>query len=768
MHYRKIFSFAIAIFILSLTKGALPMEKTSQWHPAELALSTPWTKDVNPNAPHPEYPRPQLVRKEWVNLNGLWDYAIREKSDSIPSEFDGKILVPFPVESALSGVKKTIESNQYLWYRRTFKTPPLPQGKRLLLHLGAVDWEAKVYLNGMEIGTHRGGYDSFTYDITDYVKRDGENELMVRVWDPTEDGRQAKGKQLRRAVREPGGIMYTPTTGIWQTVWLEIVPETYIENIRIIPDVDKKSVHITVSTAGKPADAVVEIVVKDGGKVVGKGSGKAGEEITIPLPNPKLWTPDNPFLYSLKIELLSGGKKMDEVESYFGMRKVEIGKDEKGITRILLNGKFVFQRGPLDQGFWPDGIYTAPTDEALRFDVEMMKKLGFNCVRKHVKREPDRWYYWCDKLGLLVWQDMPAGEVGIEASGEKDGRPISPEEAEQFEGELRAMVQQLFNHPSIIMWIVFNEGWGQYDTARLVEMVRKMDNTRLISGASGWFVYPGIGDIIDIHSYPGPACPEYEEKRAAVLGEFGGLGFVVEGHTWIKTGWGYRSFSSQKALTKAYLKLWQGAWELCEKKGLSGAIYTQLTDVETELNGILTYDRRVIKMPLAEISEAVGKGKFHLPRYKALVPSAKDERVLWRYTLNEPPADWFKPEFDDSSWQEGVGGFGAPGTPGSIVGTEWRTSDIWLRRKFNLPKLSDKELEKLVLIIHHDEDAEVYINGVLAVKLQGFTTDYEEEEISKEALKALNLGGENVLAIHCHQTVGGQYIDAGISLEVKD
>ncbi|MBC7327572.1 glycoside hydrolase family 2 [bacterium] len=759
----------VTTFVIPQEKGAMDMEKgILGWSPAEAPLLTPWAKDVNPLNPHPEYPRPQMVRDSWINLNGLWDYVITEREFPPPEEFEGKILVPFPIESALSGVKKELKSDQFLWYRRTFKAPSLMGGRRLLLHFGAVDWEATVFLNGEEIGSHRGGYDSFTFDISDKVKPGEENELMVRVWDPTEDGVQARGKQFRRAISEPAGIWYTPCSGIWQTVWLEVVPATYIENLRIIPELDSNSVKVKVSVKGEAKDATLEIGVLSEGKEVAKGTGKPDEIIVIPIKDPILWTPDNPFLYSLKIELLSGGRKIDNVESYFGMRKVSIGKDENGTIRILLNNKFIFQAGPLDQGFWPDGIYTAPTDEALRFDIEMMKKLGFNAVRKHVKREPDRWYYWCDKLGLLVWQDMPSGTVGRGATQERDGEPISRESAEQFEKELRNMVEQLYNHPSIIMWIVFNESWGQYDTARLVEMVRESDKTRLVSGASGWFVYPEIGDVIDIHSYPSPSSPKPDGKRALVVGEFGGLGYIVEGHTWLKQGWGYRSLPNERALTIAFLKLWKGVWELKEEMGLCGAIYTQLTDVETECNGLLTYDRKVVKMPIEKIAPAISRGEIKLPVYKVVVPTAQNEKIIWRYTTSEPPSDWFKPEFDDSSWQEGIGGFGVPGTPGAIVGTEWRTSDIWLRRKFYLPSLSDNELKSLRLRIHHDEDAEVYVNGVLALSVRGFTTEYEEEEISKEALPALKIGGENLLAIHCHQTEGGQFIDAGFVLEIEE
>lgn len=750
-------------------KGALHMEEgILGWHLAETSLLTPWAKEVNPLNPHPEYPRPQFVRKAWINLNGLWDYAISAKEADQPKEFEGKILVPFPVESALSGVKKPLQADQYLWYRRIFKAPSLANQRKLLLHFGAVDWEATVFLNGEELGTHRGGYDSFTFDITDKVRERGENELILRVWDPTEDGIQAKGKQLRKAISEPGGICYTPCSGIWQTVWLEVVPSTYIQNLRITSDVDSQSVEVIAQVKGDSSDTSLLIKVLEEGKVIGEKEGKPGSRVVIPIRNPILWTPDNPFLYTLVVDLLSEGRKIDSGESYFGMRKISIGKDEKGITRILLNDDFVFQAGPLDQGFWPDGIYTAPTDDALRFDVEMMKKLGFNAVRKHVKREPDRWYYWCDKLGLLVWQDMPSGNVGQGATPEKDGHPLSPEASEQFEKELKSMVEQLRNHPSIIMWIVFNEGWGQYDTARLVEMVRSIDNTRLVSGASGWHTYPGVGDIVDIHFYPGPNAPQPEEKRAGVLGEFGGLGFIVDGHSWVNQGWGYRGFADARSLTNAYLKLWQGVWELKKSKGLSGAIYTQLTDVETECNGILSYDREVIKMPLEKIAPAVSKGDIKLPTYKVIVPTAQNERVLWRYTLSEPPSDWFKQEFDASSWEEAEGGFGAPGTPGAIVGTEWHSSDIWLRRSFSLPELSQEELSKLLLRIHHDEDAEVYLNGVLALRVGGFTTDYEEELISKEALAALHPGGENVMAVHCHQSEGGQYIDVGIVREMEE
>ncbi|MCS7254224.1 MAG: glycoside hydrolase family 2 TIM barrel-domain containing protein [Armatimonadota bacterium] len=781
MHFGWLYT--IILFSLATAVGSAQEVGGVQWQPEKVPLMTVWAEKVNPSLPHPEYPRPQMVRQNWVNLNGLWDYAIVDRQQgSIPEKWDGKILVPFPIESALSGVRKPLEAHQYLWYRRTFMAPKLTNSSRLLLHFGAVDWEAAVFVNGKEVGKHRGGYDSFSFDITKFIKS-GENELLVRVWDPTEDGVQARGKQMRRAMREPSGIMYTPCSGIWQTVWLEVVPESFIERLKVVPNVDENAVIVTAHVANQKPNMSVEVLVRDAiiatstepeldfskVAIIAKAKGTPNEPVKIELKQPRLWSPDSPFLYGLQIRLLIGEREIDAVKSYFGMRKVSLGKDENGFVRILLNGKFVFQVGPLDQGFFPDGIYTAPTDEALRFDVDVMKKLGFNAVRKHVKREPQRWYYWCDRLGLLVWQDMPSSSVGRGSSAEREGFPISPECAEQFERELCAMVEQLFNHPSIIMWIIFNEGWGQYDTARLVEIVKKLDQTRLVNGASGWHVFQSVGDVIDIHSYPGPASPKPDGKRALVLGEFGGLGLILKGHTWIEKGWGYRTMPDEKALTKAYLRLWQRAWELKDTMGLSGAIYTQLTDVETECNGLLTYDRKVIKMPVEIIAKAVLRGEFPgLPRYKVVVPTAQDdEKIRWKYTFEKPADDWFKPEFNDSGWKEGIGGFGVRGTPGAIVRTEWRTSDIWLRREFTLPPLAKEELSRLMLRIHHDEDAEVYINGVLAARLSDYTTDYEEVSISPEAIAALKPGGKNIIAIHCHQTVGGQYIDAGLVIEVQ-
>jgi hypothetical protein len=729
----------------------------ADWQPVPGNLMTPWAEKVDPKNPLPEYPRPQLVRAQWQNLNGLWDYAIVDLDAPQPTKFDGKILVPFCVESALSGVKKPVTAKERLWYRRTFAAPDLAGGKRLLLHFGAVDWEAVVSVNGKEQGKHRGGYDPFTFDITDAVKP-GDNELVVRVWDSSGANGEPKGKQHYPAIENPGGIMYTPCTGIWQTVWLETVPAASIASLKLVPDVDAGVLRVKVAGRGATDGMMVELIALDGEKEVSKTAGKVGSPIELKVPSAKLWSPDSPFLYNLKVSLRKGDAAVDAVESYFGMRKIALGKDDKGVLRPMLNGQFVFQAGPLDQGFWPDGIYTAPTDEALRFDIEATRKLGMNMARKHVKIEPARWYYWCDKLGLLVWQDMPSGGGGRGGKGGEDGVPASPERAAQFEAELKAMVESFHNHPSIIMWVVFNEGWGQYDTVRLTKWVKELDPTRLTNNASGW-TDRKTGDVHDIHAYPGPGAPPVEEARAIVLGEFGGLGLGLENHKWVDKSWGYRGMPDAPTLNRRYLELWMKVRQLCDEKGLSAAVYTQTTDVETECNGLLTYDRRVFKIDAALSSAAILRNEFPpAPEYKTVVPIAPDEAVNWRYTVEKPADGWFKPDFDDSAWKQGPAGFGTQNTPGTTVRTEWKTDNIWVRRDFTLP---DGKLGNLMLRIHHDEDAEVFLNGVPAAKLGGHTTQYEEAAISPAALKTLR-PGKNTIAIHCRQTMGGQYIDAGL------
>lgn len=602
----------VALFLNSIFLAS------AEWQPAQGPLMTRWAKDVSPKNAHPEYPRPQMVRKDWQNLNGLWNYAVTAKDASQPSQWDGQILVPFPIESALSGVMKRVYETNRLWYQRTFTIPRRWKGKNVLLHFGAVDWETTVWVNGREVGTHRGGYDAFSFDITSALKPKGEQEIVVAVWDPTDAGPQPRGKQ----VRNPHGIWYTPTSGIWQTVWLEPVSRAYLQDLKITPNVDDSSVTIQARGIGGNGKTTVKVQVLDGRSVVQEGvveqmistrsiPPQIRPSIKLAVTNPKLWSPDSPFLYGLRITLQADGKPVDQTESYFGMRKISLGRDEFGNLRLHLNNKPLFQYGPLDQGFWPDGLYTAPTDEALRYDIEMTRKLGFNMARKHVKIEPARWYYWCDKLGLLVWQDLPSGDRGAKwkAPSGIDGEEMqrTPESTAIFERELRAMIDGLCNHPSIVVWVPFNEGWGQFDTVRILNLTKQLDPTRLMNGASGGNHFPA-GDIIDHHQYPGPGLPPKVTDRAMVLGEFGGLGLPLKGHTWQdEKNWGYKSFKTSQELTDAYVELLENLHPLTGRDGLSAAIYTQTTDVEIEINGLMTYDRAVVKMDAERITAAARK-----------------------------------------------------------------------------------------------------------------------------------------------------------------
>ena len=515
---------------------------------------TRWAGHINPEKVLPEYPRPQMVRSDWLNLNGLWDYAIVDKNQPMPGQFQGKILVPFAAESALSGVGKNVGEKNKLWYRRTFTVPAAWKGKTILLHCGAVDWDCDVLVNGTLLGNHQGGYDPFWYDSTGALKATGPQELVVSVLDPTNNGRQPVGKQCDN----PHGIWYTAVTGIWQTIWLEPVPRTYIDTLKIIPDVDNQTLTVVVDVKGEPDGLSYHADAMASGFSASAASAK--NKLVLDIRDQKLWSPDSPFLYDLKVQIKKGDTVIDEVGSYFGMRKISLAKDDKGIMRIMLNNQFLFQYGLLDQGWWPDGLYTAPSDEALKSDVAVLKNIGMNMLRKHVKVEPARLYYWCDRLGILVWQDMPAGD------NKKLSRRRIPESAAQFEKEWKSIIRSLYNHPSIVMWIPFNEGWGQFDTARIVRMTQDADPTRLVNNASGW-TDNGVGDVKDIHAYPGPEMPEVEEKRAVVLGEFGGLGLPVAGHTWQeKKNWGYRRLQKQ---TGADGGLW-GVTEQTSSAGCKG------------------------------------------------------------------------------------------------------------------------------------------------------------------------------------------------------
>jgi beta-galactosidase/beta-glucuronidase len=571
-------------------------------------LLTPWSVQVDSTpVPLNQYPRPQFQRNEWINLNGAWDYTIdAAANESLPTAYEGKIRVPFAVESYLSGVKRAVGPNQQIWYRRTFDKPDLSGGKKLILHFGAVDWQAKVYVNGEALRLHQGGYDAFSIDITNTLKEDLKQELVVSAWNPVDEGSQPRGKQQLK----PSGIMYTAVTGIWQTVWLEILPPVNISELTPVADFDKQNISITLSVQAPAGVAsTTHVQVSERGALVAevdfKSEGRGTTNLELALPKMHTWSPKDPFLYDVKATLLSGQTK-DIVTTYFGVRKIEVRKASDGFERIYLNNNPLFLIGPLDQGWWPDGLYTAPTDEALRWDVETMRKLGFNVVRKHVKVEPARWYYHCDKIGLLVLQDFPSGfragkpSERISKDDVSEGIFFQKQDA-QFRRELLTMISQHAFFPSIISWVPFNEGWGQHDTNAIINWVKRLDPTRLVDGPSGWNDL-GLGDLYDKHQYPGPGTPIAQPGRASILGEFGGLGLPLTGHLWQeKKNWGYRNMTSQDDLTEHYATLINQIPSLV-KLGLNAAIYTQITDVETEVNGLITYDRKVIKVPVDKVS----------------------------------------------------------------------------------------------------------------------------------------------------------------------
>jgi hypothetical protein len=729
--------------LAAVLAGGWMISLVQAWELAPAPLETRWTKEVSPANALPEYPRPQMARKSWVNLNGLWQYAIRPAAEEKPVNWDGEILVPFAVESALSGVKKAVTPDEQLWYRRKFESPKLEDDGRLLLHFGAVDWKCTVWINGKQVGEHTGGFNPFTFDITDALNSgDTPNEVVVAVSDPTDTSWQPRGKQVLR----PHGIFYTAVTGIWQTVWLEPVPKVHIKSLKIVPDIDRSVISVTADAPG--ADAV-RIRINNEGRAPDWVKIAPGKPAVLFVSNPVLWSPDRPHLYDLRVECLVDDKVADAVDSYFGMRKIDVKKDKDGINRLWLNNKVVFQYGPLDQGWWPDGLYTAPTDEALKYDIEMTKRLGFNMARKHVKVEPARWYYWCDKLGLLVWQDMVSGDAATNDESKKNYRK-----------ELKSMIDALHNHPSIVMWVPFNEGWGQYDTEEVAAWTQKYDPTRPVNEASGWHD-KGSGDVADMHNYPGPGMREPEEKRVSVLGEFGGLGMPVRGHTWQdEKNWGYVSYDSADALTGAYVELLTMLRPMIGR-GLSAAVYTQTTDVEIEVNGLLTYDRALVKMEEARITEAAKKLYQAPPEMRILSPTSEFTPNSWRYTLERPDDRWFEADFEDDDWQSGSAGFGAGELPRAVdvIRTPWKTPEIWIRRTFEID--GEPASGQLMLLIQHDEDAEVYLNGQQVKAVKGHMRHYKPVLLDEAAAKHLRKG-RNTLAVHCRQTTGGQYIDAGL------
>ncbi|WP_234734663.1 glycoside hydrolase family 2 protein [Tellurirhabdus bombi] len=626
--------------LLGISTTIFAQSATNKLTPA--TILSRWEKQVTPENAWREYPRPQLVRSAWQNLNGWWEYAIRPKTEGQPAKFDGQILVPFCVESTLSKVTKPLTDAQRLWYRRTVTIPADWKNQRVLLHFGAVDYECNLWVNGGLVGSHTGGSDPFDFDITDFLKS-GQNTLVLGVTDPTTEGEQPRGKQ----VFNPHSIWYTPVSGIWQTVWLEPVPNpVFIEEVRLTPELDSSRVRVEVLTNRPITNPTTgfRLTAMDGTQTVATTIIRAGRTGFLSVKNPKLWSPDTPFLYNLKVEIVPvkdpfqgtenrnrprhneaersayakaevSGTPIDAVTSYFAMRKISMGPGNvAGQPFLLLNNKPVFQNGPLDQGWWPGSLLTPPSDDAMVFEIDFLKKSGFNMLRKHIKVEPARYYYHCDRLGILVWQDMPSGFL--------EGQNMDPRETveplrrskgkEQFELELRRMMNRLHNHPSIVTWVVHNEGWGQYDNVRLANWTKALDPSRLVNAVSGWSDL-GAGDFYDIHTYEEvPREPAAKKDRVIVVGEFGGIGWPITGHLWNPNNrnWGYQTYQDKDAVLKAYRTKYAKMVEMYQKLGVSAAVYTQTTDVEGEVNGLLTYDREVIKIPVETLRE------IHAPLFK--------------------------------------------------------------------------------------------------------------------------------------------------------
>lgn len=590
------FNLLLLTFVLSGTS------LFAQWKPAGDRIKTKWAETIDPNNVLPEYPRPIMERPDWVNLNGLWEYSIQPVGQNEPQKFDGNILVPFAVESSLSGVQKDLGKDKELWYKRTFNIASDWKNKTILLHFGAVDWKTDVYINDIKIGTHTGGFTPFSFDITPYLTS-GNQKLVVKVWDPTSDGYQPRGKQVTR----PEGIWYTGVSGIWQTVWIEPVSNKYISGVNTVADIDNNSLKINVNTEKTNPSDIVQVTLKDNNKVISTVKGVAGQSLNINVPNAKFWSPDSPFLYDLEVVLLDNGKAADKVKSYAAMRKVSIKKDQNGIVRLQLNNKDCFHFGPLDQGWWPDGLYTAPTDEALVYDIQKTKDFGYNMIRKHVKVEPARWYTHCDKMGILVWQDMPNGDASphweMHRYFEGVEKVRSIESENNFRKEWREIMDYLRPYPSIAVWVPFNEAWGQFKTKEIVEWTKFYDPSRLVNPASGGNHYK-VGDILDFHKYPSPELMMFDPERATVLGEYGGIGLPINGHMWQSDkNWGYTQFKNEKEVTDEYIKYNNMLMKLIGR-GISAAVYTQTTDVEGEVNGLMTYDRKVIKVDEQKIRQA--------------------------------------------------------------------------------------------------------------------------------------------------------------------
>jgi len=764
---------------LMLAMAAMVACVAAAYTQAPVAMKTTWGEKVNPQNAWRNYPRPQLERKNWTNLNGLWKYAIVKQNELVknapswPTAWDGDILVPFVIESSLSGVGRKLEPSETLWYKNSFNASP-KAGERILLHFEQADFRTQVFVNGVEVGVpHEGGQIPFTYDVTDYAKA-GANELLVAIWDPTTDFVGSTGKQ----VFSPGGCMYTRSSGIGGTVWMETVPDTHIVDYKVVTDIDAGTVRLDFNVAC-PKFAKPEVEVSVAGQTVKSQDGVA----VIKMPAGfKLWSPETPNLYDFTAKCAG-----DEIKGYFGMRKIETKKDPNGVLRFYFNNQARFIIATLDQGWWPDGLLTPPSEEAMAFDINSLKQMGYDAMRKHIKVEPRRYYYLCDKLGMIVLQDMPSG------AGDRVKRYGF------YREELKQMMDLLQAVPSIVMWIPYNEAWGQPGrllTHNTLMWTQRYDPTRLVNGPSGandweggelWFKNGGgtkhlalgveeAAHSVDKHDYAHrPHMFPVNERRASFLGEFGGIGCRIADHLWTKNAWGYNNTGklSRKETENRFITLMDHVAQLAER-GLSGSVYTQTTDVEGEINGLLTYDRKIMKFDtqaIAAVHERVRKAAelgLRPRESRTLIARLDPNPTTWAYTTTEPAAGWEQCGFNDGAWKRARGGFGNEviknDQPRAKVYTDWSTPSIWLRRHFTYTK-PNGQLLRAVVEMFHDEDAEVYLNGKLIVKAENYSSDWVPFTVLPDAFNAAVKEGDNVIAVKVVQKVGGQYFDLGITLD---
>lgn len=757
-----------------------------RWTPVNAPILTDFGESINPKKVLQEHPRPQMVREDWKNLNGLWDYAITPKSSTAIPDPQGKILVPFCLEAPLSGVQKHLKTDEYLWYFNQFSIPGKWKKKKVLLHFGAVDWECEVWVNDELVGTHQGGYIPFNFDITGAIKPGGKQSLRVRVSDPRGGIFTSNGKQANNT------IFYETVSGIWQTVWLEPVPEVSIESLKIEPDVDKGQAGISAVLSGDSKGYELKVVALENEDPILENWGEAGETVMLKLDNPRLWSPESPFLYGLEVSLMKNERMVDKVSGYFGMRKIHVEKLD-GFNKILLNNEEVFQYGPLDQSYWPGSVLTPPSDEAISWEIGYLKDIGINMVRLHITSNPDRWYYHCDRMGLLVWQDFVCAR----------GRGIINEaSSKRWVEEQKSMVDALYNHPSIVMWVLFNESWGQHKTSQLTDLFMEYDPTRLFSVASGWNDLENAGHIRDVHDYTfHPSIPigSEEPHRAVLLGECGGQNVIVGPNNWSRKP--YSEYETPKKGDRRYqwgngmspgalmdeetvVEMKRGTFtqgenfavryeefidgiRMLKNEGLCGAVFTQMTDMKNEQNGFLSFDRKVSKMDESRFRGIHEKLYTDPPGEKPVIHAYSGKAEIWKFEMQEPAEGWTHPDFDDSGWRTGQAPFG--NTSDYEYHTAWNTEALYLRKNFHLDKVPDQLALKTYIygfMYREISTLQVYLNGELIKSTLDRNRNQELRTstilLSGKAMELLK-AGENSIAIEADfSQVPSRFLDIGL------